>query len=325
MWIFMENNRNLHQEPSADNIRTTDFQSSESVELATPDQHSDRSQTRLSHSEPNTQLKVEAKTEPENEPEINKSATRFAAIADFLLRLIAYYPWLPITALLLVFFGSGMLALYSLGIVSDPNEKAQSEAENPPVNIVEPITPPSPNQNANPIPIWMVLAIAISCAGGCILILRMIRPSRKTNSAIAKPVNRYQARVAQRQQQPFSGQKTSGQPFSAQQTYLPHNSVRQIPKAAAQKPVKVPKTSSFVVPPQPTNPSLQRRSFIVNQPTYLNKPEQTRINPAPIKSKSFVKSVPPILIQSPQHIDESLADSLDLRKQSPLSSILRRY
>lgn len=256
MWIFMENKQNLHQETSAHQTTIGDSRSIESV----------------------------GKAEAEK---AKKNTSKPKVVIDLLVRVLIYCPWLPITALLLVFFGSGIVALHSLSSV-EKDETAATETPVP-TDGLEEIPAPSPQENANPIPMWMVLAIAISCAGGCILILRLIRPVRQFDGK-GKPVNRYQARMAQRQQ--------------------PNLTVRQIKK------------TSLVVPPQPTSP--QRKSFMVPQVNYSQKPYQAPINSTPIQPKSYPKSVSPRSNPSSRPTEESLADSLDLRKQSPLSSILRR-
>lgn len=251
MWIFMENKQNLHQETSARQTTIGDSPSVNSV----------------------------AKGETEK---AKNTTSKPKAIIDFTIRVLTYCPWLPITVLLLVFIGSGMLALYSLGNVGkDETPKAE---ELVPTDGLEEIPAPSPQEDGDPIPLWMVFAIAISCAGGCVLILRLIRPARPLDGK-GKPVNRYQARMAQRQQ--------------------PNLTVRQVPK------------TSLVVPPK--SPSPQRKSFMVPPANYLQKPYQT-----PINSKSYTKVTASKSNPSSPPPEESLADSLDLRKQSPLSSILRR-
>ncbi len=256
MWIFMENKQNLHQETSAHQTTIGDSPSVNSV--------------------------------AQGETEKAKNMTsKPKAIIDLTIRVLTYCPWLPITVLLLVFIGSGMLALYSLSNVG--KDETPKTEELVPTDGLEEIPAPSPQEDGDPIPPWMVFAIAISCAGGCVLILRLIRPARPLDGK-GKPVNRYQARMAQRQQ--------------------PNLTVRQVPK------------TSLVVPPKSTNP--QRKSFMVPQANYLQKPYQTPINSTRIHSKSYTKVTSSKSNPSSPSPEESLADSLDLRKQSPLSSILRR-
>jgi hypothetical protein len=129
------------------------------------------------------------------EPDIATSEPKQNRTLDFLQRLIIYCPWLLVVVVLGLFIGGGAVSLYSLGHVEDIQPKQTSENEL--VEVVNPITPSS--ENTNPFPLWMVGAIAFSCASGCVLLLRWLnRPVHVQTTH--KQVNRYEARLAQRRQ-----------------------------------------------------------------------------------------------------------------------------
>ncbi|ARV58538.1 hypothetical protein BZZ01_07690 [Nostocales cyanobacterium HT-58-2] len=109
-----------------------------------------------------------------------------------LIHVLVHHPWLLPTGLSVVFLGTGALALYSLGYVGRPK---QAEAEIVEAEVVKPIKTPS--GTANPTPLWMVAAIALSCASGSlILFLLLNRPAQRQK--VKNHINRYQARLTQR-------------------------------------------------------------------------------------------------------------------------------
>jgi hypothetical protein len=218
----------------------------------------------------NSQIEPES-PEPAPAPEQTTPKPKHNSPWSFCLRLIAYYPWLLVVALLAGFAGSAAISLYSLGFVGRVEQQppATQQAE---VEIVEPISPPV--ENTNPLPLWMVIAIAFSCAGGCLLIFRFLNRAAVPHKNLKR--NRYLARQVERDQQPPQ------------------------PRAFTQpRPLKNP---PVFVPPQPRMPI-----------------------PSPYrKTKAIVTILPPAPSKPTITRKESLADSLDLRKQSPLSSILRK-
>ncbi len=193
----------------------------------------------------------------------------------FFLRLIAYHPWLLVVALLAAFAGSAVISLHSLGFVgrveqqSPATQEAEAEAE---VEVVEPISPPSENNSA--LPLWMVVAIALGCAGGCLLIFRFLNRATVPHKSLKR--NRYLARLVERDQQP--------------------------PQPRAFTEPRPLKNFPVFVPPQPRMP--------IPSPYRKTKAIVTILPPAPSK---------PLITRK-----ESLADSLDLRKESSLSTILRK-
>ncbi|NJM21610.1 MAG: hypothetical protein HC907_24310 [Richelia sp. SM1_7_0] len=136
-------------------------------------------------------------------PDSKTLKSKHSPALDIVLRLIAYHPWLLVVGLLVTFAGSAYFAVRSLGYVenievqkTEATEQIEVEAE-----IVEPISSPPVMENANPLPFWMILGIAMSCAGGSLFIFRWLNRS-KIPQKNQKQVNRYQARLLQRQQEP---------------------------------------------------------------------------------------------------------------------------
>ncbi|AUT00003.1 hypothetical protein CLI64_06170 [Nostoc sp. CENA543] len=123
---------------------------------------------------------------------------------NFFMFLLTRHPLLLLIGLLATCLGSATLALHSLIHVSDVE---QAESESVP-SVVE--VPVSANTDvSNPIPLWMVVAIAFSCASGCWVILRLThqskQPSTVANQRVAttrtSTVNRRQ-RIARRTVKP---------------------------------------------------------------------------------------------------------------------------
>ncbi|WP_334974922.1 hypothetical protein [Nostoc sp.] len=164
-----------------------------------------------------------------------------------------------------MFIGGGGFALYSLG---NAGQVAQEEPEKIPVIVEQPINAPS--ENSNPIPLWMVAAIVLSCGSGCLLIFRMLNRKAQPQK-VQKQINRHQARLAQ----------------SHYQRLEP-----RLPK---------------------------------NQPIFVPQPRLMPVMQMPPKPKHLVTVLP---AEHKHHLDrrtESLADLMDLRKDSSLSAILRQY
>jgi hypothetical protein len=206
-------------------------------------------------------------------PEETTAKSKYNSPWNFFLRLIAYHPWLLVVALLAAFAGSAAISLYSLGFFGlveqqlPATQQALSEVE-----VVEPISPPA--ENANPLPLWVVVAIALSCAGGCLFIFRFLNRAAVPHKNLKR--NRYLARQVERNQQPSEPRAfTEPRPLKNPPVFV-------LPQPRMPIPTTYKKTKAVVtiLPPAPTKPFITRK--------------------------------------------ESLADSLDLRKQSSLSSILRK-
>ena len=180
-----------------------------------------------------------------------------------LIHLLARYPWLLLVGLLGMFLGSATLAVYSLGYAGhvEPEEPETIQAE-----VAQPIN--TPPETSNPTPLWMVAAIALSCASGCLIIFRLL--NRPTQRQKDQKRNRYEARLARR----------------------PHQKLETHPR----------KNPPLFVPPS------QSTSFV----------------PVLSKTKPMVTVLPPEHTIPFDKSKESLADMLDIRKQSSLSAILRK-
>ncbi len=198
-------------------------------------------------------------------PELTNRKSRLKQSSNVLIYLVAHHPWLLLTGCLAMFLGGGAFALYSLG---NPGQVAQEEPEKIPVIVEEPINAPS--ENSNPTPLWMLVAIVLSCGGGSLLIFRML--NRKAQPPkIPKQINRHQARLAQSHYQKLEP---------------------RLPK---------------------------------NQPIFVPQPQLMPMMQMQPKAKHLVTVLP---AEHKHHLDtrtDSLADLMDLRKDSSLSAILRQY
>jgi hypothetical protein len=215
-------------------------------------------------------------------PDSTIAKSKHSPALDFFLRLITYHPWLLVVGLLVTFAGSAYFAVRSLGYVENIEEQKTSATEQTEVEaeIVKPISSP-PIENANPLPFWMVLGIAVSCAGGSLLVFRLLNRSRIPQKN-QKQVNRYQARLLQRQQEP----------------------------------------SESNIFPQPRGLSEPRA--LKNPPVFVPPPTKKQFSSKPRKSKSMVTILPSQHNKSFNPRKESLADSLDIRKQNYPSNFLRK-
>lgn len=79
------------------------------------------------------------------------------------------HPGLLFTGLFAILTGIAALAWYTL---VDVGSKEQVERPEIPAVVAKPMTRSS--QKNNPTPLWMVGAIALSCASGCLIILRLV-------------------------------------------------------------------------------------------------------------------------------------------------------
>lgn len=232
---------------------------------------------------------------------------------SILLHLLEHYPWLAIVALLGLFVGGSVLSVYSLGYAGKVEHPQQAKVIEPkPESDVQLAVPqqtvlPSsqnninnPNPSNNPIDLWMVAAIALSCASGCLIILRFMK-LRSQPQKVQRTTNRYEARQSQRRQQV---------PQRFESRVEKRNPVQQKP--------------SFFVPPQPKkyNPQV----FVPPQQQVQN-----GVMAIPRRTQPVVTVIPPEPRQNTrknhgnnQNHQPSLADVMDIRQHSPLSSILRK-
>lgn len=189
---------------------------------------------------------------PENKPEYKPEKTvkskQYSALGSF-LRLIAYHPWLLVVALLGLFAGSAVLAVYSLGYAGRIEEPHSNATEEPEVDIVKPIASPS-HETTNPFPLWVVIAIALSCGGGCLVISRWLNSSTLSKKS-QKRVNRYEVRQAQRrnyQTEPLAPKKPPV--FVAPKTNTQTETTRKA------------NTTVTILPPQSNSSGIRQESLV---------------------------------------------------------------
>jgi hypothetical protein len=196
-------------------------------------------------------------------PVLKKKKSKQAKGKNVLINILAKYPLVLPVGLSAVFVASGTLALYSLGSVGRMEEEDPeiSEAE-----VVKPISS-TPAETENPMPLWMILAIALSCgSGSLVLFLLLNRPGKR--QMVTNHFNRYQARLKQRHQ-------------------------KMVSRPPRNKPVLVP-----------------ARMAAVGVPTGQAQP--------------VVTVMPPEHSMSRNSSQEALASVFDIRKHTPLSTILRK-
>jgi hypothetical protein len=196
--------------------------------------------------------------------ELTDSQSGAGDSTHILIHLLIRNPWVLLVGLLTMFLGSGAFALYSLGYVGYTKPQSSEPEDIPEAPPVVVQTPNTPSDMSNPIPLWMVIAIALSCGSGCWVIMRLI-------------------------QQPTERQKT-------QKTIKRHS----VPVVASQKRQHQPQPAKNVQVFVPTSSLTPIRKPLM---TVLPLEHTHRLNQA----------------------QESLVELLDLRKQSSLSTILRKY
>lgn len=193
---------------------------------------------------------------------------------NVLIYLFMHYPWLFLAGLLLMFLGGGALSIYSLSYVDDKIKRKDLDLPQP-----EAVPSKAPSESLedskNSIPLWMVAAIALSCASGCLIILKVLNRPKQKKKIKRQVVNRDEIRLAQRRYQAMEA--------------------------------RLPKKKTPARAPQP------RRTPIMAMP------------PQKAKPKPVVTVLPPENNFNPNQKDQdSLADIMDIRKQTSLSSMLRK-
>ncbi|MBD2345565.1 hypothetical protein [Anabaena subtropica] len=88
---------------------------------------------------------------------------------NIFIYLLTRHPLLLLTGVFTTLMGSAALALYSITNVGDVEKL---DVEPLPAVIEQPMT--TTTENSNPLPLWMVAAIALSCASGCLVIFRLL-------------------------------------------------------------------------------------------------------------------------------------------------------
>lgn len=203
----------------------------------------------------------------------SEPASKISSFRNVAIYLFVNYPWLFLAGALLMFLGGGALSIYSLGYVDESIKRKDSETLQ--AEVIPPKATAETTESKSPIPLWMVAAIALSCASGCLVILKVLNRPKQKQKIKRQVVNRDEIRLAQRR-------------FQAMEARLPKRKA----------------------PYRPTGP---RRTPIMAMP-----PKK----PLP---KPVVTVLPPEHNFKPnQENQDSLADAMDIRKQTSLSSMLRK-
>jgi hypothetical protein len=155
-----------------------------------------------------------------------------------------HYPWLFLTGSLLMFLGGGALSIYSLGYVDETIK--DKEPETLEASVVTPLKTSAETleNNENPIPLWMVAAIALSCASGCLVILRFINRPRQKPKVNKRVINRDEIRLAQGRFQAMEARL----PKRKTPVYVSHT--RRVPIMAMPPQKPSPKPVVTVLPPE---------------------------------------------------------------------------
>jgi hypothetical protein len=164
--------------------------------------------------------------------------------------LLTRHPLLLLAGVFTTLMGTASLSLYSLIHVSDVE---QLEAEPVPAVVEQPIITTNA-ENSDPLPMWMVVAIALSCASGCLVIFRLLnpptqRPQVQKRQAISHLVPSTPPRAA-RKQQPV----IKPHPISARRTTRPP----MTPIQAIKKPIMT------VMSAEPRNPFEESKESLVD-------------------------------------------------------------
>lgn len=175
-------------------------------------------------------------TGPMLEPTNSKS--RLIGGSNFFIYLLTQHPLLLLTGLLAMLLGSAALALYSLGNAGGTEQVEPAEI---PAVVENPIKTPS--ETSNPTPLWMVLAIALSCGSGCLIILKLLnRPTQ--HQKVRKHINRYPTHVT-----PSRPQRLEPQTLKNPPVFVPLQPLKPfVPMQAKTKPLVT------VLPPEHRHP-----------------------------------------------------------------------
>lgn len=176
-------------------------------------------------------------------PENSKSPKRINSFKNVTIYLFMHYPWLFLAGLLLIFLGGGALSIYSLSYVDESIKRKESETIQ--AEVISPKIPASivRSNDENSIPLWMVGAIALSCASGCLIILRLINRPRQKQKIKKRIINREEIRLAQRRYQATEARLAKKTP-----AYAPQPRKSTIMAMPPQKPK--PKPVVTVLPPE---------------------------------------------------------------------------
>ncbi|MBD2494354.1 hypothetical protein [Nostoc sp. FACHB-280] len=107
----------------------------------------------------------------ESNRELAKTKLGSKGRSNILMALLTQHPLVLLCGVFTMVVGTAAVAFYSLSHV---DHGKQVELEPIPVIVEEPIT----TEHSNPLPLWMVMAIALSCGSGCYVIFRLCNPTQ---------------------------------------------------------------------------------------------------------------------------------------------------
>jgi hypothetical protein len=199
-------------------------------------------------------------------------------------KLLKNNPWLIFSGVLLVLFSLAGMSIMSLTYVKHTAQQVPESA----ATLVKEEVPESSAQG-KPTDLWLLVAIAASCAVGSLLIFKHLNRSLVPS----KPIRRVKTGVQVQKNAPREKPARKTIPPQPVSVSVQKSVPRPMPVASL-PPKLVPKTA----PPMPITPTLAK-----NQPV--------------------MTVLPPESTYKLDRQDTSLADVLDIRKQRSLSSILR--
>lgn len=177
----------------------------------------------------------------ETRPKAALKSSQSVVISSYkiFIYLLTRHPLLLLAGVFTTLMGSAALALYSIANVGDVEKL---DIEPLPAVIEQPIT--TTFENSNPLPLWMVAAIALSCASGCLVIFRLL------NQPTPRP--QFQKRQAISHKHPSTTSHTPKQEqpiFKTQPIFVPRQTLQPItPMQVIKKPLVT------VLPAEQRNP-----------------------------------------------------------------------
>ncbi|MEA5524348.1 hypothetical protein [Nodularia spumigena] len=111
-----------------------------------------------------------------------KQVRRLRKSSNIFIHLLTRHPGFLLTGLLTMLMVTTGLALYSLGYVENADNVEPEEIA---AVVEKPMT--TSTQNSNPTPLWLVMAIAFSCASGCSMIFRLVNRPHQPKK-VRKPI-----------------------------------------------------------------------------------------------------------------------------------------
>lgn len=239
-----------------------------------------------------------------SKPELRKVKPKLISSGNILIHTFVKYHWLFLIGFLGLLIGGATISLRSLTHV----EQLKSErADRITVEVTQPVTPP---RKSNPVPLWMVAAIALSCASGCLVLCRLLRGPVKPrkyrrwkNRDNSEPIAQKNSSLRRRKRTFVRSPQAQ---LAQNNTY--RNRATQIPPM---KRVPVSKQPiAKILPPQP-----QRFSH-VNQEFKTREFKTREFKTQEFKTQEF--KTQEFKTRQP------LADRMDLRQENSLSAILQK-